>query len=447
MKESHSSHFSPTFCVYPFMHFLAGPSEHWRICCVSGEGVMDENKESYLLQNHSPKTLWNSEGIRRIRKKMWEGKKISHCRHCYYQESVKQKSYRQRSNEEWLKNSKVRKIISESVKNDFYVKESPLYVDLRPGNLCNLRCRMCNPGNSSKIEKEWKELKSHEGFRKAVGNRMSVFQSQRKEKHEIPWENREEFWKGMEDWMEGLTKLYLTGGEPTLIKNNWKLIDRLIETKQSQFVELVFNINCTYIPQKLLNTFDCFQRVCLNLSLDALGTANDYIRDLSSWNQIEDNVKKLLQAAKGKNVDFMLTPVVQVYNILGLCKLFHWIDHLEKEFSRKISIDLLILDDDPSCLDIRILPESVRKVSLKRMRDYLRNSERNKWDELFKNSAESVIYILENVIHSKRDYLLHQFKQYTSFLDKHRKNNFEKSLPELSRFISLKDRKEGKLWP
>ena len=445
MSNSFPTKLSPTFCVFPFVHFLAGPSKHWRLCCVSQEGIFDENKKPYQLQNNNPKELWNSEGMKQIRKKMWEGKKLSQCRHCYYQESVNRKSYRQRSNEEWLKKPKVKKIISESLKNDFHVKENPLYLDLRPGNLCNLKCRMCNPGNSSKIELEWKKLEDNKDFQKAIGPRSSMFKS--KENVLIPWDKKEDFWKDMDEWMDGLKKLYLTGGEPTLIKNNWKLIDRLIQSGQSQSVSLVFNINCTKVPESLLNTFDQFENVCLNLSLDGYGSVNDYIRDPSRWSQIEDNVKQILRSAKGKNVDIRITPVVQVYNILNLCELFQWVDGLNEKFSllkkrEGIVIELLILDNDPSCLDIRILPEEARKTAVERIKSYLKGSRRTKWDSAFKNSVESVIYILENVIHQKREEQVHNFKKYTAILDQIRKNDFKSSLPELYQYISLESKKD-----
>ena len=361
---------SPTFCVFPFIHFLAGPSKHWRLCCVSQEGVYDENKKPYELQEHSPKELWNSEGMKQIRQKMWKGEKLSQCRHCYYQESVHRKSYRQRSNEEWLKQRKVKQIISESIKNGFHVKETPLYLDLRPGNLCNLKCRMCNPGNSSKIEVEWKALEGNKDFEKAIGHRSSMFKT--KKQGSIPWEKKESFWQDMESWQDGLTKLYLTGGEPTLIKNNWKLIDHLIQSGKSQSVSLVFNINCTQVPESLLKTFDHFEKVCLNLSLDGTEEVNDYIRDPSRWKDIETNVHQILSSAKGKNVEIRITPVVQVYNILNLCDLFDWVDNLEEKFSTGIVVELLILDNDPSCLDIRILPEEVRKKSFGKNQELFR---------------------------------------------------------------------------
>ena len=433
---------SPTFCVFPFVHFLAGPSKHWRLCCVSQGGIFDENKKAYQLENHSPKELWNSEGMKLVRKKMWQGEKLSQCRHCYYQESVNRESYRQRSNKEWLEKTGVKKIISESVKNDFHVKESPVYLDLRPGNLCNLKCRMCNPGNSSKIEVEWKKLADNKDFQKAIGPRSSMFKSKKTEDGFVSWEKKEEFWKDMEGWLSGVRKIYLTGGEPTLIKNNWRLINHLIESGQSQSVSLVFNINCTQVPDSLLNTFDHFENVCLNLSLDGHEAVNDYIRYPSDWSQIEDNVKKILRAAKGKSVDIRVTPVAQVYNIVNLCELFHWVDNLEEEFSTRIVIELLILDKDPDCLDIRILPEEVRKTALERIKNYLRTSKRTEWDKTFKNCAESVVYILENVVHEQRENQIHHFKRYTVILDQFRKNDFKISLPELNQYLPLEDGKE-----
>ena len=409
MEAIKLSDISPTFCVFPFIHFQAGPKKHWKLCCVSNGGILNENGEPYLLQKHTPKELWNNTGMKQIRKKMWEGQKLSQCSHCYYQESIGQESYRQRSNKKWLQSPKIRHIIYKCIKNKFHVKENPCYIDLKPDNLCNLRCRMCNSENSSQIEMEWRKLKNNPDFQQSTGINPDTLKTP--ELKETPWEKKEEFYKSIIDWTENLKELYLTGGEPTLIESNWKLIDQLIMTKRSRFIKLMFNINCTRVPKKLTNTFYHFNNVCLNLSLDGLKQVNDYIRYPSRWEEVEGNVKQLLIAANGKNVKFRITPVIQIYNILNLCELFVWTDNLEKSFSRRITIDPLILTSPPY-LDIRILPKNIRKLALNRIKDYLKNSERTKWDRIFKNYIESIIYILENTIHNKRESLLFQFKKY-----------------------------------
>ena len=433
---------SPSFCVFPFMHFLAGPTDHWRLCCVAKEAVQDRKLSPYLLSKHSPERLWNSFGIRNIRRKMWRGEAVSQCRHCYYQESVKRKSYRQRSNEEWLKFGKTRKIIQSAVQNDFYVDQTPLYMDLRPGNLCNLKCRMCNPGNSSKIEGEWKALRSKPLFLETLGQRRFMFQ--KNGAPSVRWEKSQNFWRSIERWSKNILKLYLTGGEPTLIKNNWKLIDHIQKSGLSNAVELIFNINCTRVPKELTEALSRFKRVCLNLSVDGTGPVNDYIRSPSRWKDIDFNIRYLLQAPGAEKTDFRLTPVVQIYNILNLPSLFHYADRLEKEFSKKIVIELLILDDDPSCLDIRALPDSVREIALNGFRKYLQGSKRPLKDKAFKNSLESVMHILENVVHPERGRLLKRFENYTRILDIHRGESYERALPALSRLLPAEDSKEDK---
>lgn len=411
-------------------------------------GVRDKEGRPYLMGEHSPKELWNSQGMREVRKKMWQGKKVSSCHHCYYQESVNRKSYRQRFNEEWLKKWTVRDTISKAVKNEFYIETDPIYIDLRAGNLCNLKCRMCNPGNSSKIADEWRKLGENKKFQEALGSYSLTFKGEVDSKKTAPdrdpWEKRDSFWADLRRWAPSLRKLYLTGGEPTLIANNWKLIDHLIEIGQAGKINLQFNINCTHIPKSLINTFSHFEHVCLNLSLDGFQTVNDYIREPSRWRVVETNVLHLLESAKGrKNVAFRVTPVCQIYNILNLNDLFSWVDGLEKEFLRKIPVDLLMLDNDPPFLDIRILPDDARMLSLKRFMHYMKSSPRIKWDEAFKDSMASVVYILKNVIHGQREQLLSQFRQYTLVLDKHRDSSFKSSLPELNRFIPLDKKTEN----
>ena len=72
------------------------------------------------------------------------------------------------------------------------------------------------------------------------------------------WYKNKEMWKSIYRWAPGTKQLYFTGGEPTLIKENWELIEHLIQKGYSKNIHLIFNINCTQAPSKLLNTFEAF---------------------------------------------------------------------------------------------------------------------------------------------------------------------------------------------
>ena len=96
------SEISPTFCVYPWMEFVLGPTAYIKLCCIALNAVEDQKGEAYEFGKDSLEDYWNSYGLRQTRKKMLTGEKIKACEHCYYQESIGRTSYRQSFNRSWL---------------------------------------------------------------------------------------------------------------------------------------------------------------------------------------------------------------------------------------------------------------------------------------------------------------------------------------------------------
>ena len=99
--------------------------------------------------------------MRALRDKMYNGGIVNECEHCFLQEKVGKKSFRQMHNEEWTKKigeEEIHRRVKESIVNEWQMLSDPIYLDLRLSNLCNLKCRMCSPHNSSQIAKEHKKL-------------------------------------------------------------------------------------------------------------------------------------------------------------------------------------------------------------------------------------------------------------------------------------------------
>ena len=273
------------------MEFMIGPTKYTRLCCLADESLESRKGEKYSVDKISPDEIWNSDGMRIVREKMLSGKRVSACKHCYYQESIGRVSYRQIFNETWCSSDmgpSIKKRVEKSRNNNFIVSEPPLYLDIRPGNLCNLKCRMCDSGNSSSLYKEQKELLSEKKQRFSSLIDTSFFQ----EETSYNWYHREKIWEVVNKWIPGIRKLYFTGGEPTLIEKNWKLIKYVQDKGYSKKIRLDFNINCTHVPEKLLETFDHFHSIYLNLSVDGYGKVQEYIRHPSRWNHIEKKCNK-----------------------------------------------------------------------------------------------------------------------------------------------------------
>ena len=423
---------SPTFCVYPWMEFNIGATPYVRLCCLSPINVEDKKGGIYPFGEQSLDNYWNSWGLRQVRKKMLNGEKLKYCHFCYLQEKFPgHSSYRQDNNRYWLK-SKHGKDILERVKksrtNGYRVEKQPLYLDIRPGNLCNLKCRMCTPGNSSKIYEEQKQFLKNKPSEANSLLDTSYFTKDYGEDYN--WHKNKEIWKDIYKWAPGVKQLYFTGGEPTLIKENWNLIDYLQREGYSKDIDLMFNINCTQVPNKLLDTFSTFSKVNIMFSVDGYGEVQEYIRHPSKWKDIENNIIKILKERR-ENTYFRISPVVQVYNILDLTHLFRWIDNLQVNYG--VINSNLIMYMGPKYLDISILPKNIKQKALSKIEEYEKSYEGN--DNFFLENLGYVKNVLKNEEKNGIETELKRFYKYTNLLDQHRGESFKEIFPELNTLL------------
>ncbi len=419
---------SPTFCVYPWMELILGPTSDIKLCCLAETAVEDESGKPYMLGETSLGNYWNSYGLREVRRKMLNGEKIKACSYCYYQESIGRASYREAFNRDWFNSKYVRDIlerVEKSKTNGYRVEKQPLYLDVRPGNLCNLKCRMCTPDRSSKIYTEQKQLLKDNP---SVSN--SLLDTSYLKEGFYNWQKNKDVWTDIYKWTPGIKQLYFTGGEPTLIKENWEFIDYLQKKGYSKDIHLMFNINCTQAPDKLLKTFANFSTVTITFSVDGYKEANEYIRYPSKWEQIEGNIVKLLQNRR-KNIDFHFSPVIQIYNILDLTKLCKWIDELQINYGN--IINSLIMCLRPDFLDIAILSKNIKQKALLQIEEY-ENSYKGS-DNLLLECLGAIKNVLKSEEKPDIEEKLKRFYKYTKLLDQHRGNSFEKTFPELNTLL------------
>ena len=431
IKLKKTSEISPTFCVYPWMELNVGPTEHIKICCIADTAVEDEKGGAYTFVEDSLEDYWNSYGLRKIREKMLSGEKIKACKHCYYQESIGRTSYRQSFNKHWFESESGEDILNRVEKsrtNGFRVEKPPIYLDIRPGNLCNLKCRMCNPGSSSKIYKEQKQLLKEKPSEISPLIETGYFTRDEKKFHN--WYKNKDMWENIYKWAPGTKQLYFTGGEPTLIKENWELIDYLIQKEYSKNIHLIFNLNCTQAPDKLLSTFKAFSSVNIAFSVDGYGQTQEYIRHPSQWIEIKSNILKILKN-RTDNAQFHFSPVVQVYNILNLTQLLRWIDELQISYGN--INNSMIICTKPGFLDIAILPKNIKQPALLRIEEYEKSYKGN--DHFLLECLGSVKNILKTKEKAGIEKDLKRFYKYTSLLDQKRGNSFEKTFPELYHFF------------
>jgi len=409
-----------SFCAVPFVSTMINTDTTVRYCCMV-KGSFNklkkpDGKNFYTCKDNFISESWNSTDMREIRKSMIKGDKIEGCEVCYLQEESGRTSNREHSINEWkwrLGEPELKKRVQQAIDNDGIVYDDPVYLDLRLGNLCNLKCRMCNPWNSSQIYKEHLEIvKNDKDYEKVWNKTFGILPTNIMDEQQ--WFDHDIMWDQVISLIPKLKKVYMTGGEPTLIKNNFKFMKSCIEQGRKDIL-LFFNTNCTNINKNFLDLIKQFDNVNINASMDGIGHVNEYIRAPSDWTQISTNIEAIAQLP---NVHLGITPTVQVYNIFNLVEILRWVEQLNKKYNKQIFIDFLI-NVHPYHLNINILPDEMRYQVLDELVNY-KNKYIDLHPDMTRNSLNGIIGLLQQPRSANYLAELEKFKQYTLSLDSHR---------------------------
>ena len=365
MKPDTTKPLPATFCVLPWVHFHVGYKGNVRPCCINSKTVGNINKDNW-------ERIWNGEELQMIRDSMLEGKKVASCSLCYQLEAAGKRSIRLESNEKFKhKITDIGKQVS-----------SPVYLDIRWSNHCNLKCRTCWHGASSK----WYEDAVVLG--KTLGRNPLIRHVNSPEK----------LLDTMKPILSTVEECYFAGGEPLLQPETYKLLERFIETG-NKTVFIRYNTNLTTLKLKersVLELWKNFSNVQVDASLDATEEKGSYIRHGSKWDQILTNWDQIME--KTPHVKLKLTPTVSILNV-------HEVPHLHKEFVR----------------DKRLLPHRISLNILQRPEEYnikmLPDTEKKTIAQLYQKHTE---WILENALRFPRSIIIpviEDFKGVISYLN------------------------------
>lgn len=385
---------SNTFCILPWVHLATNSSGNIRLCCNSTPGkniITRDDGTPYNIKDADADQFWSSKKMRHIRKDMLEGRQPHMCERCFREEDAGVKSARQSWNEVW--------------NFDYQPIENPptniKYVDIRLGNLCNLKCRMCNPYASNQWVDEWNLVESP-----LSGTEKSRLLS-------MNWFENDQVWHNISKYAHTIEEIYLTGGEPTLAVSQYKLFDQLIELDVAKKIKLKYNTNLTNIPKKMIEYWKNFKTIKINASIDAYGDLNRYIRFPTAWSAVEKNLSIFKEMESQGKCLLQIHTTVQMYNILRLGALF---DFLKEKNITDIYLNIL---NHPDYLNIRCLPPQLKSAVTLQLGNYV--------------DIKKVSSVIDYM--NKEDWSLNldKFYSYTSTLDQSRNQNLYELIPELKK--------------
>jgi len=395
---------SDTFCPLLFQHLATHPHGGVTHCCIADHrqslSSSRDGDRFYNLNRDTVHNTMNSDSYKKARLEVLDGKKPKACLRCYAEEAKGMNSKRV----EEIKNYPEYTIdVARKVTDSTgYMKDVQLeFVELRLGNTCNVACRTCNPASSSKWRNDYDALRKATTFQLTDYNTMEGFR----------WPERDGFWEDLLQHCDRVKTFYINGGEPTLIKEHFRFLERLVELGKTD-IKLWYNINMTNMNEDVIDLWKKFDHVKISCSIDDLGDRNHYIRYPTKWNDVERNFLRLKE--EGFEIDVTQTVSWMNYSTLGdFYNIFHkkhgvWVHHNYVY--------------DPDVLSPSVLPKSVR--------DEIHKSFEGVFDETIFNQLKNMFSGPD------KPKKWEQAKEYTRNLDEIRKQNIVDYLPEFKDLFS-----------
>src|SRR5579885_2366566 len=138
-----------TFCYYPFFQVLMTADGRYKACCKQIDSITHEGKV-LRTSNATIEEAWNSDSMKELRRSFHEKRPHPSCVECWRQQSMGVRPMRRDSFGYGISKAQVKNPVA------------PVRVEINASNICNLRCRICNPLASSRWIPEAKKLLSWE---------------------------------------------------------------------------------------------------------------------------------------------------------------------------------------------------------------------------------------------------------------------------------------------
>ena len=293
------------FCALPFVQYSTYNGGRYRLCCMAKEPTELVDQEKLGIDG-----TWNHNYIKDVRERMTKGEWLPECSECLHLEKNNIVSSRQWENEVW--EDVIDEVVADASVNDWEV-EQPLQFDFRLGNLCNLQCQMCNKEASHLVSVERATM-----VQSGLGANHPDWHGQIADKKQALLQPGID-WASFKDMIGKARKIKLIGGEPTVAKDMFTLLDLAVESGHADHIELSFYTNITNMQDRWLEQLGKFEKVIVNCSLEGMGAMNDYLRPPSKWDSVWKNFDKLVKFSNtkaGKRIKVRVTTVNQVSNAL-----------------------------------------------------------------------------------------------------------------------------------
>ena len=302
----------------------------------------------------SASALHNTKHKKEERRKMLNGERPIGCSYCWRMEDAEGShlSDRHYRSSEWWAEPQF-----EKVKNlPWTANIEPPYVEVNFNQACNFKCMYCSPHLSTAWEEEIRKFGPYQ-LTNGAHNDIAALESRGMMPLKVARADNpyvEAFWEWWPTIYRKLRVFRMTGGEPLMDKNTFKVLEYVNENPHGQ-LELSITSNMCPPDQKLFDRFldlvkqleevrvwedpDNFnehsgnnwyvapgmKHFTLFVSVDGVGRQAEYMRTGLDYDRMLSNVRRFLSETRHTSVSFINT-----FNLLSLPSLQPFLDMVMK---------------------------------------------------------------------------------------------------------------------
>ena len=300
---------SEKICMLPWISIETSPIGTARPCCLAKDEITKTDGSKYSLRKNTLEEIYHSDYMQDLRKDFLAGNKPATCQRCWDEEAAGRTSKRI--------NSRIR--LKEYYNSIDFQNTNPnqlWFIDLKLGNICNLKCRICGSWSSSKWAKE--EI----DYVPELKNRKEHLAYKFLQDGTWPRET-EVFWDNLKTLLPNIKYFEFTGGEPFLIEQHFDLLRSAVEQDHAKNIEIHYNTNGTVFPEQA-ELWANFKHVEIAFSIDNLGTRFEYERYGADWIEVQKNIAKFT-AMRSNKISTQLCTTMNIQNVYYLPELCDWI--------------------------------------------------------------------------------------------------------------------------
>jgi MoaA/NifB/PqqE/SkfB family radical SAM enzyme len=314
------------------------------------------------IQDQTLEEIWNNDTMRRIREQVLNGERPAECAPCFNLEDQGVESLRQRHTAGVIPEARITLYPNalDTLTSDYTMPFEIPTMEIKMNNLCNLKCRMCNPMDSTSWN-DWKEVESHYKKEDNFLVQKIIDLNLQNKPFLDSFVDTPNWWESFEKLLPYFRRVEFAGGEPLMDPTHYKILDMLAPYGDN--IEIKYATNLTMLGKSnrtIWQYWPKFKSVAVNVSIDGIGDSYEYVRGNASWAELIHNIKQIQTIP---NVSRVVGAVaVQVSNVLILDKMIElFLDDLGIVFYTNMV-------NYPNVLSVQVLPDELKVLAIERLK-------------------------------------------------------------------------------